>query len=53
MTWYVTWTTRGGGVGYEEARHETDAEARAKAVVDSGKATKATYYEIDQEGLSA
>jgi hypothetical protein len=50
MTWYVTWLTN-NGVAYEEARHETDAARRAKELIDTGRATKATYFETN--GLEA
>jgi hypothetical protein len=52
MTWYVTWPTN-NGVAYEEAAHETDAARRAKELVDTDRATRATYFETNQEGLSA
>jgi hypothetical protein len=53
MTWLVTWPTRGGGVGYEEARNETAAEARAEQIVRNGTAKHAVAYEIGQEELTA
>jgi hypothetical protein len=52
MTWYVTWPTH-NGVAYEEAAHETDAARRAEQIIRSGRAATATYFETNQEELSA
>jgi hypothetical protein len=52
VTWYVTWPTH-NGVAYEEAAHETDAARRAKELVDTGRATRATYFEKDELEASA
>lgn len=46
MAWLVSWPTH-SGPACEAALHQAAAEARAKAIVDSGRAHTAVAWEID------
>lgn len=53
MTFYATWPNPNGPNHYHPHETETQAEAHAAEIVRSGKASVATYFEIDALESSA